>query len=332
MSFVLFLELEDRLKQLIRNGIAKLQRHDSPDLPIFVFSTRRSGSTWLMQTLAAAPQTRYSDEPLIRWGFRRLKDLRPSSYWWAQFGENRTYTCLSEDDLKKLKSYLDKILSGEIYINPQWEFWKSSWNWSTTRCVININWAPDIISWVSKTYSAPIIYLIRHPIPRALSIIREGWSLLLDDFLNYPRYLDTYLTSSQKEKAFKIAQSGSTLEKFILEWCLNIIPVVKNVPHCATAISYEKLVVEPMDSFQKLAKIIQLPVEPLMRALHEPSSSTNAKSKDIIRNSNPEQLIRRWRKVIGREEELRLLRITDIVEVPIYKVDYDYPIFSGFFE
>lgn len=195
-AFLLEYFIDGMLKSLIKEVIVKFanvhKRGDKKD--IFVFVTRRSGSTWVTELLSSQPGMKYSAEPLYlpRWNYHKQKLPR------RQYSK---FIHLDKSEEKILKSYFSRILNGEIQVSPPWNIFDKDYNFFTNRYVVKICNGLSLINWFEENFDIQIVYLIRHPIPASLSIIKQGWPDTADAFLNNELFRKNYLDREQLEFA-----------------------------------------------------------------------------------------------------------------------------------
>ena len=157
---------------------------------VFLFSTPRSGSTWLMELIWTQPgfkycnQALYLDNPVVR------KHLGISE--WDEL--------YSVDATEKLRSYLQRLCDGRLGFtnpNPVRRYYRPI----THRIVFKeIHASADRINWVRDTFNARVVYLIRHPI--AVAISSERWPTLPSFLTSDYRH---HFSEEQLERAQRIA-------------------------------------------------------------------------------------------------------------------------------
>ena len=279
---------------------------------VFLYSTPRSGSTWLMELIWSQPgfktcnQALYLENPVVR------KHLGISE--WDEL--------YSVDATEKLRSYLQRLCDGRLGFtnpNPVRRYYRPI----THRIVFKeIHASADRINWVRDTFNARVVYLIRHPI--AVTISSERWPTL-PSFLtsDYRRHF----SEEQLERAQRILTKGTDLDRGVLSWCLqNAVALQEATPDWAV-VSYEQLVVDPDPVIRELTdKLALSDPERMRRRLGVPSVNVRFKSTEETRRLLSEggadkrsYLVDKWRKKVDRREEARVMKILDIFGLDVYR-------------
>ena len=149
----------------------------------------------------------------------------------------------------------------------------------------------------------------------------------------YPR-LDALLatdysrsfTAEQLRYARKVLESGTKLERGVLDWCLQNAVPLRNATADWLIVSYEQLVIEPRPVLELLAKRLELPKpERMLHRLNIPSASTyksNERTKEVLQNKEDGRnrwLVEKWREAVGEEEERRAMRILEQFDLDLYQ-------------
>jgi len=287
--------------------------------PILIFSTRRSGSTLLMQVIHSQPSVDYIDEPLNLWRlhphFRRLPHP-PSGY----------FLSLTDAEEESLYGYLQDLLNGKLRFRHRGNLLDPGRTFLVRRFVMkNINATP-LIDWFTEKFEADIVYLLRHPGAVAESVLRNGWRSTAQVYLENSVY-SANLNAEQRRVGQRILEEGSPFQKGVLEWCLdNLYPL--SVWRDATwlTLSYEEMVMRPLEISQMFCHWLRLPdPERMHRVLQLPSSTTSVDSKRVIRMEGSGALVGRWLKYIdkGKIEDMR--ELLNVFGVDVYRADSPYP-------
>lgn len=184
---------------------------------IFLFANRRSGSTWILNTIAQEKGMRYMGRPLQAMNHGRHKSLLPPS------AKKDPIIFLEENDLKVFKKSMTKLANAEIDPYPYLNFRTSWFKRMTSRVVYQMTAAIPMIEWFTKEIPATSIWLHRHPIPNALSIQNLKWPHRLQSFLDCSAFIDVFLNGHQVDLIKNIInESGSknNLAAHTLECCL----------------------------------------------------------------------------------------------------------------
>lgn len=293
---------------------------------ICLFSTRRGGSTLLMELIAVNKGVRFCDQP-----FSIKSSLSGQIRYLPIFDRSQVVT-LDEEDEAMVRLYLEKIFAGELSVQAPWKFWRRDFDIVADRMVLKIVDAKGIIDWVGKTFPVEIVYSTRHPIPTALSIIRNNWELTAKAYLNDEQFVGRYLTSDQEAYSWDVLGQGTVLQKHILNWCLeNITPLrlIPKRPHWHY-ISFEELSVYPEETVKKLSENLGLPeYNAMLKKLRQPSRSTKKSStreaKNMIIKADHEALIGAWRRKIDGKDEKKAFDVMEKLEIDLYRYGDNYP-------
>ncbi len=246
-------------RELLFRAVCRHTQGDKPN--ILLFCTRRSGSTWLLNTLAAHPGMRYVGRPLqaiqqSRWR-RRMPDL-------ARAGEDASghhfqHPIHFEGDAEStFRALADDIINCRIHVYPSLNFRAPYFHRRTNRVVFQMTYGTPLIEWFDANFNVKTIVLFRHPIANALSVMREGWPPECEDFLRHKWFRETQLSSgtgvssvsdsgtgvspviasspSTGDEAIRacngadrlalaqrIMTHGTLFEKHVLDWCLKML-------------------------------------------------------------------------------------------------------------
>ena len=287
--------------------------HRPGDLPnVFIFTTPRSGSTWLMELIQSQPGFKRCSEPLnlrIPGIARRL----------GVEGWNELY---QDDVWPKLERYFEGLCSGRLrFLNqsPFIPFYRPF----TRRIVAKILHGGEAhIERLGNSCNARVVFLLRHPIAVSLS---RGQNPRLRTFLesDYKRYF------SQEELAlgWKIFQSGSPLQKGVLDWCFqNAVPLRAAQPEWIV-MSYEEMVLSPEPILDRMAKELCLELPERLRAGLDLPSETVRKSDraTAVTLAGPRRaeqswwLVEKWRQQVSEDDEREVMQILDHFGIDCYR-------------
>ncbi len=309
--------LRAEVKHAISSLLPKRQENDLRD--ICLFSNRRGGSTWIMETLCAHPGLRHIDQPFCSWTLaphllRKLPEFTTGPF--------------DRKDESLVKAYFYEILAGKLNVNSRWDLWSRQFWQKPERMVIKLLAVKPMIEWFAATFPVDIVYQIRHPISQSLSIIRAGWgNEVMSDFLGNEAFVRAHLTSDQAEYAHRLMDEGSVLEQQVLEWCLdNLEPLRALDRHPEWVfVTYEQAILEPGLVIDTLSDKLKLPQRDAMRRqLAIPSKTAKITHSEVRADQlfNPKQ-VAQWRQEIGPEEEKRCLAILEKFEIDLYRFGQD---------
>jgi hypothetical protein len=276
---------------------------------IFLFSTPRSGSTWLMELIWSQSDFKACNEPL---------DLR-NPLVRRYLGITEWLELYNHSALPALQRYFQALCEGRLHAIDPVPF-RGYCRPVTHRIVFKIiNGAEDRINWFRDTFNGQIVYLIRHPI--AVGLSREYYprlqALLNSDYRRH-------FTQDQLDFAQRVLENGTKLEHGVLAWCLeNAVPL-----WTATAdwlmITYEELVLDPQPVIAQLAERLALPEPERMLSRLAVPSAVKAKSNQetqraLERGTDRRWLVEKWRGHVSESEESRAMEILAHFQLDIYQ-------------
>jgi sulfotransferase family protein len=300
----------------VKRGLKAASNVHRPDgrPNVLLYSTPRSGSTWLMELIWSQPgfktcnQPFYLEHPAVR---RHLG----IDDWNELYGAGATDT---------LRSYLEAICAGRIGFtnpNPLRRYYRPI----SHRIVFKEIHAPgDRVNWICDTCNARVVYLVRHPI--AVTISSERWPTL--PALMHSDYR-RHFTSEQLAEAERIAERGSDLDRGVLMWAMHNAVPLREATGDWTIVSYEQLVLDPEPVIRELAMKLDLPEPNRMRErLGVPSVNVQFKSTDetrrVLKAGGADKrpfLVEKWRKKVGRDDEARMMAILAMFGIELYRDD-----------
>lgn len=273
-------------------------RHEQGDRPnILLFATRRGGSTFAMELIAANRGIRSLDQPLELVGpsTTAAQTARVPIYRQGQI------TSLDESSERQLRSLMDDIFAGRVVINAPTRFWRGDASLRSDRLVLKILDAKPVIDWFDANLECRIVYLTRHPIPQSLSCLRNRWSLTSDAYLADHRFVEANLSADALALAHDTQRGGSDLRRFVVNWALeNVAPMRLLGDRPAWIhVRYEDCVTDPGGTLDRLAGHLDLPDVDRMRAtVRRPSVSSRISTSDTrstIESGRATEVVSRWR-------------------------------------
>jgi len=287
--------------------------HRPGDLPnVFIFTTPRSGSTWLMELIQSQPGFKCCSEPL---------NLRVSGIS-RRLGVEDWNELYQDDVWPKLERYFEGFCSGRLrFLNqsPFIPFYRPY----TSRIVAKVlHGGEAYIEKLANSCNARIVFLLRHPIPVSLS--REQ-TPRLRAFLesDYKKHF------SQEELALglKISQSGSPLQKGVLDWCLQNAVPLRNARPEWIVMSYEEMVLSPEPILDRMALELCLPEPSRLYEGLDSASETVRKSDratavvlDGPRSAERSRwLVEKWRDRVSESEEREAMQILEHFGIDCYR-------------
>jgi len=280
---------------------------EKPD--IFLFSTPRSGSTWLMELIATQPGVKPISEPFWVPRFQGLAGPLPASW---------EYLLPHPERESVIKGYLEALLANRLGIgNPA--PWSRGHKWISHRLVLKFLRGKDLMSWCESTFDCQVVYLVRHPL--AVSLSRQECPQLAH-FLANEEYCRRFVGAELRDYAYGILESGSDLEKKIVDWCLQNLPPLFHFDRSRwLCLHYEDLLVDPAAVVDLLARFLRLddPAR-IHEQLRVPSRSTDT----ATRQSSADPLDK-WRHRISDEEEKGAFDILTRFGIDLYSAGESLP-------
>ncbi|MBD3246208.1 MAG: hypothetical protein GF333_04285 [Candidatus Omnitrophica bacterium] len=280
---------------------------------VFLFSTPRSGSTWVTELLMTQPGFTVCDEPF------NLRDRRRR----RMLGVNGWEELYARGAEERIAVYMTRIAQGRVYLGP-WRYvnpFSKAQRGISRRVVVKIIHAgEDRIEWFKNNFQGKIIYLVRHPL--AVSFSRTQLPRVRV-FLSseYRRHF----TRAQIEYAQSLLRQGEHLEHAVLSWCLqNMVPLHTVQPDWSV-VSYEQLVLDPEPVIARLIRELELKEpEKLRQRLKVPSSTVNLSDQDTreklaCAGDHAQFLVQKWRKKISPERENKLMDILKVFDIDLYR-------------
>jgi len=288
---------------------------------IALFTSRRSGGTWISEMIGSQDGIRTLGQPLSIWQIADSgAEIEIPVFDYGQLAR------LDRDERASLEAFLLRLLTGEVIVNAPWRFWEPSFTWTADRLLLKITDANSIIDWFNQTFDLQVVYLIRHPIPQALSCIELGWGLTVKAYLRKRSFVDRYLSAEQENFAWDIVRVGTQREKFVLNWVLENLVPLRHTPSESSWIwiSYEEAVTNPMRTIEKLADVLDLTDRMAMKETIQTSSRTMRRGSSAERaltlgSRGRSALITRWKDVVDDREECKLMSILDRFDVHFYQ-------------
>lgn len=284
------------------------------DNDIFIFSSPRSGSTWLMEIINSQNNFKYVNEPLHTNRHKGyLTNIRPT---WSEI-----YSSTTRKD--QFLSFFRKINNNKLFVGQQKfkHIYKGEFDYNTNRKVFKILRAKDLINVFENEFEITVVYLLRHPISVALSLVKEEMENRSNYYLNNDKYMHNFFTQDQIDFSYNILKNGSKFEERILQWCLENVPPLKFLDSKKWLIvSYEDLVVNEKETIEKLYDQLNLnDLDSMFKQIKKPSRTTaDKKSEELINKRNKESLIKKWEKEITVMERKKAFKILNKFEIDVY--------------
>lgn len=284
---------------------------------IFLFSTPRSGSTWLMELIASQPGFKYYDEPL---------NIRRNNVQNTNFFDNWDKLLAGSEREDIIISYLKKLEANKVKcMNPP--PFRRNHSFFTTRIIFKIHEIEHLINKIRDCLNAEIIFLLRHPIATTTS--RHVFPRL-EYFVESEYYKKTYFSNEQIKFIDYMYKNGNTIEKGILSWCFqNFLPLNYLDHKNWIIITYEEIILNPYKTCKMLFNKLSLTkLDKMLNRMSLPAANIDLSTKEtisIMKERNEEdrkrKLIKKWRNKVSEEKKDKLFEILSVFNIDTYCKD-----------
>lgn len=269
---------------------------------IFIFSTPRSGSTWIKELIGSQPGVRFCNEPF------NLRIPHVEHY----FSTNDWSKLYADPTNPRVFEYLDSIHDDgrDTAFFKAFPF-RKHYRLTTDRIVLKVLHAlEDRMGEVEDRYRGLMVLLLRHPL--AVSTSRKSCPRL-SIFLSSP--YARHFSSEQLSIAKSLVNTGSPLEKLVLSWCLqNAVMLNKRRPHWLV-MTYEQLTLDSDTMVDHVCDRLDLDNRALIKErLGRASGSSNQsdpKTQDVLSAGRTQDganfLVEKWRNRVTPEQEQHLM-------------------------
>ncbi|MDQ6963045.1 MAG: hypothetical protein Q9M28_11070 [Mariprofundaceae bacterium] len=294
-----------------------------------LFSSRRSGSTMLMEAIASNYEILPMGQPFASYSASSMQLKQMLAF--LQPHGHIIYP--DQEASKHMLHYFDLLLKGELIVGAPWRCWHHSFRRSSSRVALKILAAKAVMEKLASHSGGSVVYSTRHPIPQSLSLMRNHWGLTVQAYLGNIKFIERELSQKQYDLCMDIVKNTSLLRKYVLNWVLeNLMAIRAMSKHPEWLyLDYERCVLYPEESLQKLQQHLQLhDFEKMLAAIQKPSRSTRNASTSVTREkiatSDQAYLVNRWRKDISLDDELKAMQILEVFEIDLYRYGEDLPI------
>jgi hypothetical protein len=293
-----------------------LQYRQGDKRNILLFANRRAGSTHLAGLFACEPGMRYVDDPfdLTDFDIHRLqvKEAHLPHVPYSQF------ISLSDSEADQVDRYMRRLLNGGL---PEVQtYWPPK-----NRTILKIANAATLIDWCAERFEVFTIFLVRHPIPQALSVLRNKWMIQAEAYLSNPVFSSKYLSAVQRQAGRMIMEKGTSLEKAVLNWVLENLYALKHATKIDLTLTYEELVLYPAKAMNLFAETVGLEnFAGMLQRISTPSMSSQFSDSETIKaikRNEKEFLINKWSSKVDKTEKDRIGEILNTFEITEYNSD-----------
>ncbi|MFO7534655.1 MAG: sulfotransferase [Kiritimatiellia bacterium] len=242
----------------------------------------RSGTTWLGDILNFRNTFRMMFEPFYPAKVPELQSVwRPQQY-------------LRPDATGPGPDRARAILAGRLRND-----WVDQFN---TRKIASRRLIKDVrlnlaLGWIRAAFpKMPIVFILRHPIPTALSQLKLEWKLQAPLFLEQPELMADHLEPFRRE----LEAPRDPFEAQIAIWCaMNIVPLRQFANGGLHLVFYEDLCRRPQEVLPSLFSHIGVgPADGALRLLSRPSALSKSFSA-VLRGDDP---VESWRREVTEDQ------------------------------
>lgn len=329
-----FEALRDSARATAKELVWLTVRYEHGDRPdICLFCTRRGGSTWLMEIIAANRGILPLNQPLEI----LTPNLTPYQYRRLPKFDTGQVVHPEPDQERELRAYVDDLMAGRIRVNAPHRFWASDFRLRTDRLLLKIGDAKSMMDWFDTNYDVDIVYLTRHPIPQALSCIRNGWLTSTSAYLRNDWFRSEVIGDDQLcTYATDLDRTGDQLERYVLNWVVeNLYPlrVLAERPHWLS-VSYEECVVDQERVMSEVAARLGLTdLDRMRRAAARASRSSglsDAAALAAIRSGDRDRQVAGWEVQLDDADRAAAARVLDRFGVTLYSPAGPMPDWTGY--
>jgi len=235
--------LADGVRAVVSPHIAYLDVAGGVDRSVLVLSSQRSGSTLLGEVLVGLARQRLIFEP----------------FWGVAVGVSRNvprgrFVDPDSDD-PDLDRVLRTVLSGRIR-----NLWVDRGN--TSRLprgrVVKDCYGTNLAPYVARHLpEVPLIFLLRHPVATAHSVVALGWEDELDVILDQRELIEEHFGAQTTLIESVSGSERPNVPSLVLRWCLeNTIPLRMLQRDAAHIVFYEDLIGSGPAELERLATFL----------------------------------------------------------------------------
>lgn len=318
--------LRSACAQMIKELVWAAVRFRPARKPICLYSSRRSGSTLLMQMISANKGVMFSDQPFGLYSISSANINCLPVFAYSQIA------CPDEDEAAVLHNYVERLLAGRIRANAPWKFWTRDFHFFNDRICLKITDAKAMIDWMDRQFDVNTVVLTRHPVAQILSVSRNRWFTTGKGLLKNARFVERWMSNELEATCWDLYRSGSELEGRVVDWALeNLVPLALLPARPDWLfVSYEDLMTSTPAVIDYLSGQLQLDDQKAMaRQIEKPSRSVrwgnNTELRQSIHDRNQERLVDWWKSKISNEELSACFRILERFGINLYQPDTSLP-------
>ena len=310
------------IKQAMRQAIWEAFNKHQPSQgqpDIALIGSRRSGSTLLMQVIAHQKGLKSINQPFS------LPSSTSAQMKALNYPAGGVFIAPSAEEQTNIKAYLRAIQAGDLHVQEPWRFWRKDFHFKSNRLVLKTTDASYLTGIFSEMGMINVLYF-RHPIPQALSCARNKWGDKLVLFASHATFVNDVLNTRQRDLLNTLIYDGQKLDRYVLGWCLENMPLFAAHAEGTPSIFYEDLVSDSDSVLRELAKVCDIQVNDAMHKMVGKASVSVRNLSDsaaiaAIRSGDNDALIGRWRTQVSGDDIARVQAILDLFEGCVYRAD-----------
>ena len=291
-----------------------------PRPDIFLFSTPRSGSTFLMEILSEQPGMKIINEPLQL----NFDDVRASLGW-----ENWEEATTAPDRRERFAAHFDRIRKNKLPLLNRPPYRRGGKFLSNRITFKILHGGEDMVEWFEDELGGAILVLVRHPIPTAHSHYLHPRT---PHFLGQKELADR-MTRDQARLIEETVSNADHFQLGVIGWCVqNMFFTRDKMRENWTIVSYEDLTLAPQESVDMLVERLDLdPVTNAEELAQRPSLSTRYSKGDTKAYfasdaaADRKFLVEKWLAKTSPEEIAFTRKALDVFQIDMYRADDPYP-------
>ena len=297
------------------NSLGRMSLQVGPPRPnVLIFSSRRSGSTWLSELLATQPRTKRILEPYdTSLNHPHYLHSLPKS-------RDGFFFDLSRREEEQIFRFYEDMASCRKLLRTQWKLWKPDHHFLYDRMVFKFFYVKDYIAEFHRRYDVRVLYLIRHPVPTALANLKLGWPCTLDAYLQHPAHLERILNGHQLETVARVSSAGTPLERYVLGWFLeNWLALQQSRTATWPVLRYEDMVREPTATLELLDASVGLDDHGELEQRYTQPSFNSFDSARRVKSGDAVRITEFWKNDDRVHTSRGLPTIFEAFETPYYR-------------
>lgn len=270
-----------------------------------------------------------ADQPMDFWRYHPGADRLPVP------PPGQRFITLTETERGPFREYLNEVFTGQERHYGQWRVYSSDFHFRVDRVVAKILNGLPLIQWIAAAFpQAALVYLLRHPVPTSLSILRREWGQLAPVFLRDTDFVEQHLGRDRARECAEFLTRATPLQSHILEWGLeNLVPLsTPPAKRSWLTVAYEDLITAPLRLSEQLVRHTAMNgAAEIAKVVSRPSRTTVGRSRAAIRGAqSPEHLLERWVDQIDPMEVTDAFDVLrDVLNLHLYQPLEPYPSTGG---